>query len=48
MTSGREGTMPMLMPRDKPLLMVIDGHAQVYRAWHAIGDRQTPIGEQNR
>ena len=40
MTSGREGTMPMLMPRDKPLLMVIDGHAQVYRAWHAIGDRQ--------
>ena len=32
--------MPMLSPRDKPLLMIIDGHAQVYRAWHAIGDRQ--------
>lgn len=30
----------MLSSRDKPLLMVIDGHAQVYRAWHAIGGRQ--------
>ena len=30
----------MLMPRDKPLLMLIDGHALVHRSWHAISVRQ--------
>ena len=34
------GTLPMLMPSDKPLLMIIDGHAQVHRAFHAISVRQ--------
>ena len=34
------GTLPMLMPSDKPLLMIIDGHAQVHRAYHAISVRQ--------
>ena len=38
--AGNEGTMPMLMPGDRPLLMLIDGHAQVHRAWHAISVRQ--------
>ncbi len=33
-------TLPMLMPSDKPLLMIIDGHAQVHRAFHAISVRQ--------
>ena len=32
MTSG--GTMPMLA--EKPLLILMDGHALVHRAWHAI------------
>ena len=40
MTSGKEATMPMLMPRDKPLLMIIDGHALVHRSWNAIRVRQ--------
>ena len=40
MTSGRQGTIPMLLPREKPLLMVIDGHALVHRSWHAISVRQ--------
>ena len=26
----------MLQPRESPLLMLIDGHAQVHRAWHAL------------
>lgn len=30
----------MLMLRDKPLLMLIDGHALVHRSWHAISVRQ--------
>ncbi len=34
MTSG--GTMPMFSDGDKPLLMLMDGHALVHRAWHAI------------
>ena len=40
MTTGGEGTMPMLLPRERPLLMLIDGHAQVHRAWHAISVQQ--------
>ena len=40
MPAEREGTIPMLMPRDKPLLMLIDGHALVHRSWHAISVRQ--------
>ena len=36
----RETTMPMLMPSEKPLLMIIDGHALVHRSWHAISVRQ--------
>ena len=40
MTTGKDGTIPLLLPRDKPLLMLIDGHAQIYRAWHAISPRQ--------
>ena len=42
-TRGRAeqgGTLPLLLPRENPLLMLIDGHAQVYRAWHAINVRQ--------
>jgi len=35
-----EGTIPMLRPKDKPLLMVIDGHALVHRSYHAISVRQ--------
>jgi len=30
----------MLLPREKPLLMLIDGHALVHRSWHAISVRQ--------
>ena len=37
--SGQE-TIPMLMPGDKPLLMIIDGHALVHRSWNAIRVRQ--------
>ena len=33
-------TIPMLLPRDKPLLMLIDGHALVHRSWHAISIRE--------
>ena len=40
MAIGKEGTMPMLLPREKPLLMLIDGHALVHRSWHAISVRQ--------
>ena len=40
MTSGKEGTIPMLSPREKPLLMVIDGNALVHRSWRAISVRQ--------
>ena len=35
-----EGTMPMLKPKDQPLLMVIDGHALVHRSYRAISVRQ--------
>ena len=35
-----EGTIPMLLSEDKPLLMLIDGHAMVHRSWHAISVRQ--------
>ena len=38
--AGRGGTQPMLVPRDTPLLMIIDGHALVHRSWHAISVRQ--------
>ena len=38
--ANQGGTLPLLLPREEPLLMVIDGHAQVYRAWHAISVRQ--------
>ena len=40
MTSNKEGTMPMLSPRERPLLMIIDGHALVHRSWRAISVRQ--------
>ena len=30
----------MLLPRDRPLLMIMDGHALVHRSWHAISVRQ--------
>ena len=40
MTATTEGTMPMIMPRERPLLMLIDGHALVHRSWHAISERQ--------
>ena len=40
MTSGKDGTIPMLSPGEKPLLMVIDGHALVHRSWHAISVQQ--------
>ncbi len=32
--------MPMLSPRERPLLMIIDGHALVHRSWRAISVRQ--------
>ena len=38
--STGEGTMPMLLPGERPLLMIIDGHALVHRSWHAISVRQ--------
>ena len=41
MTSRGEGTIPMLEPRETPLLMIIDGHALVHRSWNAIRVRQT-------
>ena len=37
---GGEGTIPMLLPKEKPLLLIIDGHAMVHRSWHAISVRQ--------
>ena len=40
MPAGNEGTIPMLEPRERPLLMIIDGHALVHRSWHAISVRQ--------
>ena len=40
MPTGNEGTIPMLEPRERPLLMIIDGHALVHRSWHAISVRQ--------
>ena len=40
MTTGREGTIPMLLPREKPLLMILDGHALVHRSFRAISVRQ--------
>ena len=40
MTSGKEGTIPMLKPGEKPLLIIIDGHALVHRSWRAISVRQ--------
>ena len=40
MTSSKEGTMSMLSPRERPLLMIIDGHALVHRSWRAISVRQ--------
>ena len=42
-TRGRadqSGTLPLLLPREEPLLLLIDGHAQVHRAWHALSVRQ--------
>ena len=38
--TAKEGTLPMLLPRERPLLMIIDGHALVHRSWHAISVRQ--------
>ena len=35
-----EETIPMLLPGERPLLMIIDGHALVHRSWHAISVRQ--------
>ena len=40
MATGNEGTIPMLEPRERPLLMIMDGHALVHRSWHAISVRQ--------
>ena len=40
MATSKDGTIPMLLPRERPLLMIIDGHALVYRSWHAISIRQ--------
>ncbi len=40
MTSVKDETIPMLFAREKPLLMVIDGHAMVHRSWHAISVQQ--------
>ena len=40
MATAKDETISMLLPGDKPLLMIIDGHAQVHRAWHAISVRQ--------
>ena len=40
MTAEQERTMPMFLAREKPLLMIIDGHALVHRSWHAISVRQ--------
>jgi DNA polymerase-1 len=36
MPRGRNGSISMIMPRERPLLMLMDGHALVHRAWHAI------------
>ena len=39
-------TVPMLEP--EPLLLLIDGHALVYRAWHAIREPLSARGEDTR
>ena len=35
-SAAREETIPMLSPGERPLLMIIDGHALVHRAFRAI------------
>ena len=40
MTIEKQGTAPMFSPRDRPLLMLMDGHALVHRSWNAIRVRQ--------
>ena len=40
MAYTEEKTIPMALSREHPLLMIMDGHAMVHRAWHAIAVRQ--------
>ncbi len=38
--AAKEGTLPMLSLSQRPLLMIIDGHALVHRSFRAISQRQ--------
>ena len=40
MARTHEETLPLPLTRDRPLLMIMDGHAMVHRAFHAISVRQ--------
>ena len=33
-------SIPLLLDRERPLLMIMDGHAMIHRAYHAISGRQ--------
>ena len=35
-----QSPLPLIPQREKPLLMLMDGHAMVHRSWHAISVRQ--------
>ena len=40
MPQGSSDNLPLLQSKERPLLMIIDGHALVHRSWHAISVRQ--------
>ena len=41
METAQEMTLALPLTRDKPLLMIMDGHAMAHRAFHAISIRQS-------
>ena len=41
MASQEEKTLPLPLAGERPLLMIMDGHAMVHRAYHAISVRQS-------
>ncbi len=40
MAQQQSMNLPLLNPQERPLLMLMDGHALVHRSWHAISVRQ--------
>ena len=36
MATAQPGTLPLFTDQEKPLLMLMDGHAMVHRSYHAI------------